>query len=261
MKNVIVNCNLYTNTPYILLENESDVLSYMEEQEELTQQDLISFIKSNGKTEDKISDMAEDCNSSIFKTAANLSKINGKNPIYLLASQYSNKMLAMLRLLEVSDGILINSVGGYRDYQKDIHTIVSEKPLLNKKDEYITINQNTQYINLENDPFLEKHTISTLSEKDENFSYICNLRSFSIEELTTIFTYFINAGGHTVYVYTTASDIQQMFDYAKAIVNSGLKNVIIEFSCSIPFSNVDDIVSYLRNKNVSVNLVYYKDKF
>lgn len=52
-----------------------------------------------------------------------------------------------------------------------------------------------------------------------------------------------------------------MFDYAKAIVNSGLKNVIIEFSCSISFSNVDDIVSYLRNKNVSVNLVYYKDKF
>ena len=76
MKNVIVNCNLYTNTPYILLENESDVLSYMEEQEELTQQDLISFIKSNGKTEDKISDMAEDCNSSIFKTAANLSNVS-----------------------------------------------------------------------------------------------------------------------------------------------------------------------------------------
>lgn len=252
MKNVIISSESFSNASFLLLENESDVLSYMEQQEELTQQDLISFIKSDKTTEDKISDMADNSQSTIFKTAAKLSKINGKNPIYLLAAQSSKKTLSMLSLLDFSDGILINPVGGYRDYQKNAHTIISETPFIdNSKAKYITINENTQYINLENDPFLEKHTIDSLSLKDENFSYVRNLRSFSILELTTIFNDFIKAGGHTVYVYTTATDIQQMFDYSKAIINSGLKNVIFEFS-SNPLNEVKNVTSYLESNNINV---------
>ena len=253
MKNVIVSCQYFENAPFLLLENESDVFSYMEKQQELSQQDITAFIKSKGDIDDSILEMAKNSESSISKTSAELARVNGQNPIYLIASQLSKKTCTMLKLLERSNGILVNSAGGYQHFKEDFHTIVSETPFVdNSKEEYITINQNTQYINLENDPFLEKHIIDFLSEKDKNFSYVRNLRSFSIEELTTIFTDFINAGGHTVYVYTTATDIQQMMDYSTAIINSGLKNVVFEFSCTPP-NEVQDVVKYLENNNISVS--------
>lgn len=252
MKNVIVSCQYFENAPFLLLENESDVFSYMEKQKELSQQDITAFIKSKSDIDDSVLEMAKNSESSISKTSAELARVNGQNPIYLIASQLSKKTCTMLKLLECSNGILVNSAGGYQYFKENFHTIVSESSFVdNSKEEYITINQNTQYINLENDPFLEKHTVDFLSKKDKNFSYVRNLRSFSIEELTTIFNDFIKAGGHTVYVYTTATDIQQMFDYSKAIINAGLKNVVFEFSSNPP-NEVKNITSYLESNNVNV---------
>ena len=91
-----------------------------------------------------------------------------------------------------------------------------------------------------------------LSKKDECYSYVLNLYSFSQEELRAIFEEFKQEGGEILYVYTTGLNVPQMYAYTEAAMKAGIKNFEFDFNSGIN----DDIKTYLtetEKKGVSVS--------
>ena len=109
------------------------------------------------------------------------------------------------------------------------------------------INENTKYINLENDPKLEKYSENYLKDKDVNYSYITNLSSHTNNQLKAIFKEFISKGGTTVYVYTTGMKIQQMYDYFNTAVDTGLSSFEFEFNSEIT-TDIKLFIDYAKER-------------
>jgi hypothetical protein len=156
------------------------------------------------------------------------------NPIYHLDSASSQKFMNLSQTISRYGSVLINANGGYC-HMVDSFEIIEEVDYDLDTEERLTytLKENTKYLNLENDPFLENHTKNYLRRLDRNYSFIVNLRSFSNNELIKVFKEFILNGGHTLYVYTTGSDVNQMCDYLESAMKSGLNKVIFEFNAGI----------------------------
>lgn len=88
----------------------------------------------------------------------------------------------------------------------------------------------TKYINLENDPELEQHTLDFMKENDPNFSYVLNLRNYSKDDLVKVFKTFVQRGGESLYLYTTGLDVPQIKEYLEAAVEAGVKAAKFEFN-------------------------------
>lgn len=92
----------------------------------------------------------------------------------------------------------------------------------------------SKYLILENDLELETKAIEICSrEFDENFSSIVDLRSISPEELRRHFNKFIKLGGIGLYVYTTAWDIEQLYQYTQIAIQCGFKILAFTFAGGI----------------------------
>ena len=163
------------------------------------------------------------------------------------------KIKNMLDSVQAGETLLVNSVGGYCPFTEGYHKIIEESEYVAIRKRTYVINKNTKYINLENDPELEEHTIKYLTSIDPNYSYICELRNYNIEELVEIFKDFQDNGGDTVYVYTTGMDVPQMYDYTEAIVQSGIKKVEFEFNAGYDMEH-DGIIEDLKINNINVDV-------
>jgi len=179
-------------------------------------------------------------------------KLFGGSIFPLITDSMAEKLLNMSRSLDEGEILLVNEVGGYCTYKDDYHTILTEGEYL-VPDTY-TIKKNTKYINLENDPDLEQHTIDYLNKVDENFSFVLNLREYPYARLTNVFKEFMENGGDTVYVYTTGLDVPQMLDYSAAIIDSGLKKVVFEFNCG-KNDRHDGVIEHLEFNDVAVTVI------
>ena len=111
--------------------------------------------------------------------------------------------------------------------------VLSNEPYDPTEEATYEIKENTKYINLENDAELEKHTLKHFKEVDPNYSYVCNLRSFSQAELIKIFKEFKANGGETAYLYTTGFDVDQVFEYSYALQEAGITKIDFEFNSGI----------------------------
>lgn len=132
--------------------------------------------------------------------------------------------------------ILVNEAGGFQFLtEKFMKTVESVQPYdpNHTKLNSVFMPEGAQYINLENDPFLEQYTRDTLQPLNANFAYIINLRQFSEDELCDAFKAFVAQGGHTVYVYTTGQNVEQMYEYAYAAVRAGVPNLWIQLNSGI----------------------------
>jgi len=180
--------------------------------------------------------------------------VKGSNPLYELPGLISGKIKRFLDLLTDEETIFVNKNGGYCYYMPGYHEILSEEEYRAEPPNSAVIKANTTYINLENDPQLERHTIQYLSTKDKNFSYVLNLRDYDVHVLTKVFSDFRDNGGCVVYVYTTGIDVPQMYDYSEAIVAAGLKHVEFEFNAG---ENPEhkNLVQYLVERGVEVKVI------
>lgn len=100
-------------------------------------------------------------------------------------------------------------------------------------------------INLENDEHLESRTLEYMKSHDyiskEEFSYITECHRYDTESLTEIFLKFYGVGGEEVYVYTTGTNVNQMYDYLEAAIKAELSSLVIEFNAGID----DDIQAFI----------------
>lgn len=189
-----------------------------------------------------------------FNMAVQMAKIEGGRPLFNLDRVANEICVAILKQIMKGDTVLINKVGGWCPYTPSIHEIIEVKDFVYTSNRKAVIKNNTKYINLENDHILEKRTKDYLGALDQNFSFILCLREYSERELVKIFEEFSAKGGQIVYVYTTGSDVAQMWEYSEAIIKSGLKVVEFEFNAGYTDEH-KEVVEYLQQNQVSVTLI------
>lgn len=237
---------------YILLENNKDVFLYFLHVEKGLKEYLKKIIKSKVPVNRWDHCCSKGQGESIFTLSVNLSYINCINPIYLMDNVLQTKMKNFYENIEKYGNVIVNDNGGYCHLIEDME-ITSEESFSFEIEDLLTyvVKPNTQYINLENDPMLENYTKEYLGNIDPNFSYILNLRKFSIDNLVKVFNEFNDNDGHTVYLYTTGMDIPQMYDYSNALIKSNLNNIIFHFNAGIN-DDILGVIEYLKNQNVQV---------
>ena len=189
-----------------------------------------------------------------FNMAVQKCKIFGGRPIMEFDKITNTKCISILGQIQKGQQVVINKVGGWCPVMDSVHKVLEVTDYQPHSNRKVVINPDTQYINLENDPDLEKRTIEYLSAIDQNYSYVLRLCEYSEDELVQIFKEFMSAGGHTVYVYTTGSNVNQMWEYSRAIISSGLKNVIFEFNSGTD-ADILEVVQYLKDNSIIVELI------
>lgn len=161
---------------------------------------------------------------------------NRLSPICNLDAPLVRRFMKYQECLQDGLEVLVNSVGGYRFMTPDFEAQIIRRDVVDVSSERaksIVVKKSSKYINLENDPVLEAYTTATLEAIDPDYGYIVNLRYFDQQQLTDIFSHFVSNGGHTVHVYTTGIDVEQMYLYASAAVNAQVPNLWIQLNCGV----------------------------
>lgn len=190
----------------------------------------------------------------VLTAAVGVAKLRGTNPLFEIDGLVQTKLINMMKLINAGEKVIVNKNGGYCNLSPKLHTVLSISDHADEAEETVFIKNNTAYINLENDPVLEKRTIQYLSEKDPNFSYVLRLRDHDVSALTEIFKKFKINGGRVVYVYTTGIDINQMYEYSDAMIAAGIKEIELELNAG-KTNEHDEVIAYLKKSMVNVTLI------
>lgn len=189
----------------------------------------------------------------ILSAVLSKTKNLGGRPLFEFDNMFSLKIQNMLKEIKNGKKILINSVGGYCTMQED-WKILSEKDEELISIKTYNIKNNTKYINIENDDVLEDETKKYLSNKDNNFSYILNLHTFSEKELIEVFKEFKKSNGQILYVYTTGLNIPQMETYIESAYFSGINEIELKITSEITQKH-KEIFQRFRDKNVKITIL------
>lgn len=250
MKEVTIS-GTYISGDWLLIENYETLIEYMEHVSERSAEQLVRLIKSETDVERWDHMITRTPEGSILAATIAKCKIQGKSPVFEFDSMLRVKFMNMLDDIHKGRKLLVNKLGGYCSMLDDWE-IVAERDVDFKFKPTHVVNKNTQYINLENDPTLEKHSVEFLESVDSNYSYVLNLHKYSPAMLESVFKKFIDAGGHTVFVYTTGINVPQMYEYFDAAINSGIKNFEFEFNSGLT-DGINGFLAYAKSKcNVKV---------
>lgn len=238
----------------ILITALSDLIPYFDAVSSACVETFVRLMKENISPEQWKNHVESNQDSGLFFQSICEAEVRGNNPVFNLDHSIQRKLVNFTKLIVEKGSVMVNKNGGFCYFNESIHQIISRKPYMFNQSKLmnVTVRDNTTYINLENDPILEKHTVKLLSELDPNYSFITCLRKFSVTELTDIFTDFKSKGGQIVYVYTTGSDVPQMHDYAQAIINAKLSSVEFEFNAGYN-PEFDGVISLLKEAGVKTN--------
>lgn len=190
-----------------------------------------------------------DFTSSTCRMILERSRMNGTNPLFDIEENLMNRQAALSRQLyaslKVDKGLLINETGGFNSAYELLEGKEYGPSSLFFEGQRLTytVNKPTTFINLENDPFLERYVVEKLGKLDPNFSFVTNLGRFGVDDLTHVFTEFKSNGGTTVFMYTTGTNVQQMYDYVKAAKRAGITTFYFKFNAGIN----DAIVQFLSD--------------
>jgi hypothetical protein len=245
MKSVIINSvGFDENLKYIMLEGSADVLEYTAMMNILVERKISSVMKS-GIHPERIDHMCLDnLSGSLLGAGVVQAKIQGKNPLICMAEHAQKKSIQMLSYIFDGKTMLVNDVGGFCFFDSNCHSIVHSSPYV--KESSYKIKTGTKYINLENDPKLESRAKDYLRTVDKKYSYIVNLSEHSEDELDSILLEFKQMGGEVVYVYTTGSNIQQMYDYVSSALKADISRFEFEFNAGID-DGIEEFLDYLAD--------------
>lgn len=254
MKQVIVKDKFDTIIDYTMLENIDDLLEYQESINRKVTETISRLLRSDGGPERWDHMIGRDDEGGVMSAAIATANIRGGNPVYLAGELVNEKLRSFLRIIDGGEIILVNERGGYCTLTEGYHTIVEQNEVSSEPKPSHVIPKNTRYINLENDPDLEQHTIDYLEKVDPFYSHITRLRNYSPMKLREVFKEFMANGGTHVYVYTTGIDVDQMMLYSRAIIDSGLKTVEFEFNAGMT-DGIDGVIEFLRKNSVYVKII------
>ena len=145
--------------------------------------------------------------------------------------------------------LVVNDAGGYFPL-KDEADVIKEWEFTPEKEVTYHIVPECRYINLENDEALEDRTVEYLRDEKgcDDFSFITMLHQHDKSELTEIFKKFKKSGGEVVHVYTTGTNVKQMYDYVEAALNADIGEFEFEFNAGV----TEPIRDFLNNINSEV---------
>lgn len=190
----------------------------------------------------------------ILKAVVNKTSALGGRPIVEMGSLLTQKIQSMMNHIKNNQPVLVNEVGGYCVLH-DSWEIISEKEFFPLSVKTYVINENTKYINIENDEILEKVAEKYLLSIDKNFSYILNLHSFTKNELLDVFNQFKDNGGQALYVYTSGINIPQMYEYIDAAAKAQINIIEIEFNSDIT-EKINILMEECKAKYKNVNFSF-----
>ncbi|ASV44343.1 hypothetical protein PBI_SCTP2_328 [Salicola phage SCTP-2] len=250
-----------TTTENIMIENTDDLIEYQEYLNKKLEDSMVRIFKSNVRP-DRWNHLCRKKNHGDSIMAHSIIKsetFSGDNPLLKAPELAQYKIESMTKWLLRGETVLINKNGGWCTPCSIIEIVDVEEYTYSEydgedKESYYHIGNPTKAINLENDPDLEQRTKDYFEEiNDTDPSYITNLREFSKKELIDIFNQFYeNEGGH-VFVYTTGVDVDQMYEYSDAIIESRIEKVVFEFNAGYN-DNHKDVVRYLEDNNITVTV-------
>lgn len=244
LRNVTIKGNCIEGT-WLLLETFNELTEYMEFTSGRVVQQVTRLLKSKVGPERWDHMITRTPEGSILAASIIYSKSQGKSPLIEMDGIIQQKFLNMANNIFKGRKLLVNPLGGYCFMTDDVD-IVSENSFETAFQLTYNIKEYTKYINLENDPELENRTCQYLGQLDPNYSYILNLHKFSKDDLVKVFTEFKENGGSIVHVYTTGTNVPQMYEYFEAAKEVGLNDFVFEFNAGTE-NGIAEFIQYIRS--------------
>lgn len=243
LRNVTIKGN-YIQGTWLLLETFNELTEYMEFTSGRVVQQITRLLKSKVGPERWDHMITRTPEGSILAASIIYCKAHGKSPLIEMDGIIQQKFLNMADNISKGRKLLVNPLGGYCFMTDDV-SIVSEDSFETAFQLTYTIKEHTQYINLENDPELEECTSQYLGQRDPNYSHILNLHKFSKDDLVKVFTEFKENGGSIVHVYTTGTNVPQMYEYFEAAKEVGLNEFVFEFNSGTE-NGIAEFINHIR---------------
>jgi len=243
LRNVTIQ-GRYIEGTWLLLESFNELTEYMEFTSGRVVEQITRLLRSKVSPERWDHMITRTPEGSILAASIIYCQAHGKSPLIEMDGIIQQKFLNMANNISQGKKLLVNPLGGYCYMTEDI-SILSEETFETGFQLTYTVNENTQYINLENDPELEERTRQYLGERDPNYSYILNLHKFSKDDLIKVFTEFKENGGSIVHVYTTGTNVPQMYEYFDAAKEAGLNDFVFEFNAGTE-NGIAEFISHIK---------------
>lgn len=243
LRNVTIQ-GKYIEGTWLLLENFNELTEYMEFTSGRVIEQITRLMRSKVSPERWDHMITRTPEGGILAASIMYCQTHGKSPLLEMDGIVQQKFLNMADKISKGQKILVNSLGGYCSMSDDVK-IISETTFETSFELTYTVNKKTQYINLENDPELEERTRQYLGERDPNYSHILNLHKFSKEDLVKVFTEFKENGGSIVHVYTTGTNVPQMYEYFDAAKEAGLNDFVFEFNAGTG-NGIDGFINHIK---------------
>lgn len=243
MKELMVS--MFGGEPYSMwkIENADELMMHIEHYERIKAGELGAALKNT-------------CGSDIYELMGNFGQYAKKencNLIDNIVSSLSRIAHGKIKLFQSSGHLLINPrTLSYCVISRN-HDILSEKDIVPSfKSKTHKIKNETKVLNLENDSELEQESLKYLVKRDPNYSYIKHLRSYSKAELGILMQDFVQKGGEELFIYTTASDFEQLKKYMEEAIEAGIKKYVFKFSATPEQEVLDFLKAESETKNVKL---------
>lgn len=243
LRNVTIQ-GRYIQGTWLLLETFNELTEYMEFTSGRVVDQITRLLKSKVGPERWDHMITRTPEGGILAAAIMYCQMHNKSPLLEMDGIIQQKYLNMADKIAKGQKLLVNPLGGYCTMGDDV-AILSETTFETAFQLTYTINKNTQYINLENDPELEERTRQYLGERDPNYSHILNLHKFSKDDLIKVFTEFKENGGSIVHVYTTGTNVPQMYEYFDAAKEAGLNDFVFEFNSGTE-NGISEFIQHIK---------------
>ena len=250
MRNIIVSDPYGVEIEYTILSDIEDLLEYQKMAHGVFEDKVQKVMRSRVDPSRWDHLCGSGLSGAMLSGGIQRAHLRGTNPLIEMGNMLTEKELRWVELIGKGHQILVNVVGGYCIWNDSYHRLVREGVEVKVK-ETVHIPSGSRYINLENDGILEERVVEYLGEKDENYSYVLNLRDKSVDELDEIFVQFVREGGEVVYVYTTGSDVNQMYEYSESAIRCGIKRFEFEFNAGMDY----DIIKFLDRLRIDAEVL------
>lgn len=245
MKQVTIS-GPYIEGQWLLIDSPAVLMEYIELTSGKVVEQMKRLIRSKASVERWDHMITPTDEGNILAATIMYCKTNNKNPVIEMDGIIQQKFLTMLDNLSKGRTLLVNPLGGYCFMADNYQILNSVEYDAGFKPTHV-IQRNTRYINLENDPQLEERTKSYLGELDKNYSYILNLHKYDKKALFDVFDEFKHNGGEIVHVYTTGTNVPQMYDYFEAALKAGLSDFVFEFNEGIS-ADINTFIEHAKSK-------------
>jgi len=258
---------------YIMLENRDDLQAYAELLDNAGKQQITKCLNSPLFPQ-HVDHMlgARDAGSQLLAVAYYTASAHSlthpephilNNPIYRIGEAAARKVQQLGKIIDAGNIPLIGSAGGYMWHdppRTEILEVYDKKPSsgapadVRRTGAKVIVLENDWNLPKESRRYLERVYGKTQLGQGK-FSIVYDLRGHSHDELLDELKAHKLGGGDTVFVYTSGLDVPQMYDYTEAIIEAGIKGLVLYFTGDEP----KDFDKYLAHFQGRLTIIVLDD--